>query len=611
MQQWQKSASTVSSGVKLEDVCITFKNQQLLRGVSWDVKRGERVGLVGINGAGKTTQLQIIAGNLEPTSGQVAKEKANMRIAYLTQEFDVVPTRTVREEFLSAYGEQVEVVQRQEAIQRELEDCGEDMERMSALLDELQEVNARGADLDIALLDKKIDQMMPELGFTAEDNDRLVASYSGGWQMRMCLGKILLADPDLLLLDEPTNHLDLDALEWLEGYLRKQEVPMVVVSHDREFLDQLCTKIVETEHGQATTYKGNYTQFVAVKAEKTAAQWVAWEKQQKEIARQTDLIARLSGGAQSGRAAAAEKALEKIRAEGGLVPKPYVPKRRTFAFPPVERMGQRVLSIRGMTHGYQDRRLFNNVDLEIVKGERVAVIGPNGCGKSTLLRLVMGQEKPIKGAVEVGEHAIQPNYFEQNQAEALDANLTVSETLVRAAPDAQLNEVKALLGRMMFTGKSVQKKVGVLSGGEKARLALAKFMLSAGSLLVLDEPTNHLDIPSKEMLEDALRAFQGSVIAVSHDRYFLRRIATRIVTVEKCKLKDYEGDYELFLEKNEGEAGVMAEKEAKKKELEKSQIKAKSKMSKAGKALEKKNKAKAFTAKKSAGAVVKNAKRWG
>jgi ATPase subunit of ABC transporter with duplicated ATPase domains len=273
-------------------------------------------------------------------------------------------------------------------------------------------------------------------------------------------------------------------------------------------------------------------------------------------------------------------------------------------------MGQTAVRIKALTHGYQDKRLFDNANLEIERGERVALIGPNGAGKSTLLRLVMGREQPISGTVELGAHGIVPNYFEQNQAEALDPQLSAIETLERAAPDAEMQDIKALLGRMLFSGRAGHKKVHVLSGGEKARLALAKFMLTRGSLLVLDEPTNHLDIPSKETLEEALRSFQGTVIAVSHDRYFLRQIATRIIAVEGSKLRDYEGNYDEFLEKNEDEAEVMAAKEAKAKEIEKDSIKAKSKMSKAEKLRQKKDKAKAFTANKNAGKVAKNAKRW-
>jgi ATPase subunit of ABC transporter with duplicated ATPase domains len=561
------------------------------------VKKGERAGLVGVNGAGKTTQLQIVMGKLQADGGEVVRARKNMRIAYLAQEFDVDPRRTVREEFLSVFESQLRVERERERLSAQLETVGEDMARMQTLLDALDKLNATSADLDLGVLDKRLEQMMPELGFTKQDEDRLVASFSGGWQMRMCLGKMLLQDPDLLLLDEPTNHLDLDAIEWLEGYLKRQEVPMVVVSHDREFLDQLCTKIVETERGVASTFPGNYTAYVRQKAEKDALQWAAFEKQQKELERQQDLIRRLSGGAQSGRAAAAEKAIERMKAEG-LIEKPFVPKRRAFTFPPVERMGQVAVQVENLTHGYPGRgRLFNGASVTIEKGERVAIIGPNGAGKSTLLRLIMGREKPTdSGKCSLGEHHIVPNYFEQNQAEALDGERTVLETLQRAAPDAQTNELKQLLGRMLFSGTSIEKKVKVLSGGEKARLALAKFMCTQGNLLILDEPTNHLDIPSKEMLEEAVRLFEGSVIAVSHDRYFLRRVATRVLMVEKGQIVDVGGDYEYLLEKNEDEAARMQLKEQKAKAIEQSTTKAKSNMSKAQRANLKKEKAKAFNA---------------
>ena len=631
------STSSVGSGIKLENVrfsfftfvdrhnnkthtrihCIrqismTFKNHQVLRDVSWDVKKGERVGLVGVNGAGKTTQLQIITGALSPDAGEVIKARENMKIAYLTQEFDVDPRRTVREEFASAFGDQQIVMRRQEEIQKELENCGEDMDKMGDLLDELSELQSKSQDLDVALIDKRIDQMMPELGFSPDDNDRLVASYSGGWQMRMCLGKILLQEPDLLLLDEPTNHLDVDAIEWLEGYLKGQEVPMVIVSHDRQFLDALCTKIVETERGVAATYKGNYTEYVKQKEERTVQQWTAWEKQQKEIDRQEEIARRLAAGANSGRASTAEKSIEKLKAEGTFVEKPFVPKKRSFLFPPVEKMGQVAVRIESLTHGYNGRTLFEDAHLEIHKGERVAVIGPNGAGKSTLLRLIMGQEEPQSGLVEMGPHHVVPNYFQQNQAEALDPKLTALQTLQQAAPDAKLNDIKGLLGKMLFSGAGMDKRAEVLSGGEKARLALAKFMLTEGTLLVLDEPTNHLDIPSKETLEEAVQAFEGAVIAVSHDRYFLKRIATRVVTVQNGKLEDYDGDYEVFLEENDEEREKMEEMEAKKKEIEKNTIKAKSKMSKAEKMAAKKEKVKTFNtaATAGAGAKQKNAKRW-
>ena len=371
------AAQTVSSGVRLEGVSITFKNATLLKDVTWDCKKGDRVGLVGVNGAGKTTQLQLITGVLTPDAGVIARQSANMKIAHLTQEFDVVPTRTVREEFMSAYADETAVLDRTEAVQLALEAVGSDMDAMGPLLDELQELTAKAAALDVGTMDKKVDAMMPQLGFGPDDNDRLVASYSGGWQMRMCLGKLLLQDPDLILLDEPTNHLDLGAIEWLETRLQTVTVPMVIVSHDREFLDRLCTKIVETEAGVATTYKGNYSAYVAAKAERTAAGWVAFERWQKEVSRQKDMADRLAGGAQAGRAVAAQREVDRLLG-ADRVDKPFTAKKRDFGFPPAESLGQRVLTIDSLRHGYGGRLLFDDVNLEIEKGERVAIIGPNG-----------------------------------------------------------------------------------------------------------------------------------------------------------------------------------------------------------------------------------------
>ena len=598
-----------TSGIKLDNIYKTFKNNTLLNGVSWEVKKGERVGLVGYNGAGKTTQLKIITGELEADSGEIARAKKGMKVACLTQEFEVVESRTVREEFQSAFGEAMAVTGKLEKLQAELETCTEDMEWMAAILDEMEKLNRKMEDLDVEKIDSMIDRMMPNLGFKEEDNDRLVASYSGGWKMRMSLGKILLQDPDILLLDEPTNHIDIETIQWLEDHLRKESIPMVVVSHDREFLDNVCTKIVETERGVATTYKGNYTQYMAKKSENIMAQKIAHDKQQKEIARQTDIIHRLSGGGQSGRAEAAKKALAKIKEEGSYIEKPFEFKQRAFTFPAMERCGQTVAKIEHLTHGYNNKRLFDDVSLSISRGERIALIGPNGAGKSTLLRLVLGTEEPLQGTARLGDHNVVPNYFVQNQAEELDLELSALETLKRAAPDAKLDEVKALLGRMLFSGAGMERQVKFLSGGEKARLALAKFMLTPATLLVLDEPTNHLDIPSKEVLEEAIKQFDGAVIAVSHDRYFLRQIASRIVEVDACQLKDYKGDYNVFLEENEEEAEIDAKKQKERRQIEQKQIKAKSKMSKAEKARLKKEKAKAFNAGGKKGAN-KNAGRW-
>ncbi|XP_019197610.1 PREDICTED: ABC transporter F family member 5-like [Ipomoea nil] len=608
-RRWNKQSSTgISSGIKLENISKGYKGVTLLKDVSWEVKKGEKVGLVGVNGAGKTTQLRIIAGLEEPDSGNVIKAKPNMKIALLNQEFEVEASRTVKEEFLSAFKEEMEVASRLEKVQKAIEKSVDDLELMGRLLDEFDLLQRRAQAVDLDEVDVKINKMMPELGFAPEDADRLVASFSSGWQMRMSLGKILLQDPDLLLLDEPTNHLDLDTIEWLEGYLSEQDVPMVIISHDRAFLDQLCTKIVETDRGVSRTYEGNYSNYIIERAAWVEAQFAAWEKQQKEIEHTKDLISRLSAGANSGRASTAEKKLEKLQEEE-QVDKPFIRKQMKIRFPERGRSGREVVTIKNLDFAYEDKVLFKNANLSIERGEKIAIIGPNGCGKSTLLKLIMGLERPSRGEILLGDHNVLPNYFEQNQAEALDLDKTVIETVAEAAEDWRLDDIKGLLGRCNFKADMLDRKVSFLSGGEKARLAFCKFMVTPSTLLVLDEPTNHLDIPSKEMLEEAITEYEGTVITVSHDRYFIKQIVNRVLEVKDGTLQDYAGDYEYYLEKNLEAREKELEREA---ELEEKspKAKAKAKMSKAEREARKKQKQQAFQAAKQKSKKLKNSKRW-
>ncbi|XP_030461910.2 ABC transporter F family member 5 [Syzygium oleosum] len=607
-KQSATGASGVSSGVKLENVSKSYKGVTVLKDVSWEVKKGEKVGLVGVNGAGKTTQLRIISGQEEPDSGNVIKAKPNMKIAFLNQEFEVSLSKTVKEEFMNAFKEQMEIAERLEKVQKAIEGSVDDLELMGRLLDEFDLLQRKAQDVNLDVVDAKISKMMPELGFAPEDSDRLVASFSSGWQMRMSLGKILLQEPDLLLLDEPTNHLDVDTIEWLEGYLNKQDVPMVIISHDRAFLDQLCTKIVETDMGVSRTFEGNYSQYVISKETWIEAQYAAWEKQKKEIEHTKDLISRLGAGANSGRASSAEKKLERLNEEE-LVEKPFQRKQMKIRFPERGRSGRSVMTIKNLYFGYGDSVLFNRANLTIERGEKIAIIGPNGCGKSTLLKLIMGLEKPKGGEVLLGEHNVLPNYFEQNQAEALDLEKSVLETVVEAAEDWRIDDIKGLLGRCNFKADMLDRKVSALSGGEKARLAFCKFMVKPSTLLVLDEPTNHLDIPSKEMLEEAIREYEGTVITVSHDRYFIKQIVNRVVEVKDSHLRDYAGDYNYYLEKNLEARARELERQA---EVEEKapKVKAKSKMSKAEKAARKKQKVQAFQAAKQKSKGMKNSKRW-
>ncbi len=548
--------------LRLEHISKIYPTGEVLKDVNWEVKSGDRIGLVGVNGAGKSTQLKIITGKIEPTTGTIIRP-ADLKIAYLSQEFEVDPSHTVRDEFWTVFKEANEVQSKLHHIPTLMETA--DPDELDRLIHELDKLQRRFDGLGGYGLESQIEKILPEMGFDAADGDRYVSEFSGGWQMRMGLGKILLQAPDVLLLDEPTNHLDLDTIEWLEGYLKKLTTPMVIVSHDREFLDRLCTQIVETERGVSSTYLGNYTAYLTQKEESLAAQLSTFERQQKEIAKQQAFVDRFRASAtRSTQAKSREKQLDKVeRIEaptGGM---------RTlhFRFPPAPRSGREVVMVEELTHNYDEKILFLGANLLIERGDRIAFLGHNGSGKSTLLRMIAGLEKPADGSVKMGDHNVIPSYFEQNQAEALDLEKTVIATIHDEVPDWTNEEVRTLLGRFLFTGDMAFKQVKALSGGEKARLALAKMLLRPANLMMLDEPTNHLDIPAKEMLEEALQHYDGTVLLVSHDRYFISRVATKIVEIRDGELRLYRGDYHYYLDKvaEEAEAAQRAALEAEKK----------------------------------------------
>ena len=530
--------------LRLENITKVYPTGEVLKDVTWEVKPGNRIGLVGVNGAGKSTQLKIVMGEIEPTSGQVIRPN-ELHIGYLNQEFEVDPSRTVREEFWTVF-EEANIVQHRLhdiPIQMETADADE-LERLIKALDREQR---KFEALDGYGLEAKIEKILPEMGFHNDDGERLVSSFSGGWQMRMGLGKVMLRAPDLLLLDEPTNHLDLETIEWLESYLKGLTTPMVIVSHDREFLDRLCTHIVETERGVSTTYIGNYNSYLAQKAEAKQGQLATYERQQKEMAKQQAFVDRFRASAtRSTQAKSREKQLEKME----VIEAPVSDVRGLqFKFPPAPRSGREVVAIEDLTHIYGDNILFLGAELLIERGDRIAFVGPNGAGKSTLLRLIMGLEEPEEGQARIGDHNVIPSYFEQNQAEALNLDKTVMATIHDEVPTWKNEEVRTLLGRFLFSGETVYKTVASLSGGEKARLALAKMLLAPANLLILDEPTNHLDIPAKEMLETALKQYDGTVLIVSHDRFFISQVANKIVEIRNGELRLYRGDYSYYLDK--------------------------------------------------------------
>ena len=539
--------------LRLERIGKIYPTGEVLRDVTWEVKPGDRIGLVGVNGAGKSTQMKIIAGMEEPTSGLVVRQGAP-RIAYLQQEFDVDLNRTVREELFQAFGEAAEVLSRQRRVEDEMgsEKAAADPEHLDELIHELGRLHSRFEALHGYELEARIDKLLPTIGFTPEGADQPVGDYSGGWQMRIALGKILLQDPDLLLLDEPTNHLDVETIQWLEGYLVEQTAALVVISHDRTFLDRICNQIVETERGISRSYLGNYSQHLEQKVLEREATQAAFDRQQKELSAQQAYIDRFRASAtRSTQAKSREKLLDKVDRLEAPVETVGGPR---FRFPDAPRSGRLVAEIHDLSHSYGDQILFLGAELEVERGDRIAFVGPNGAGKSTLLRLVMGMEQPDGGQASLGEHNVEAGYFEQNQAEALDLSKTVIDTIFEVVPDWTQTQVRSLLGTFCFSNESVFKEAGKLSGGEKARLALALMLLKPCNLLVLDEPTNHLDIPAKQMLEDALIDYEGGVLVVSHDRYFISRVANKIVEIRDGELVPYLGNYAYYLEKKEEEA---------------------------------------------------------
>ena len=547
------STPTPHPVLRLERIGKIYPTGEVLRDVTWEVKVGDRIGLVGVNGAGKSTQMKIIAGLEEASSGLVVKQ-GEPRIAYLQQEFDVDPQRSVREELFQAFGEAAEVLLRKHQVELAMasEQAATDPDHLDGLIHELGRLHSRFEALHGYELDARIDKLLPTIGFTPEGAEQLVGDFSGGWQMRIALGKILLQEPDLLLLDEPTNHLDMETIQWLEGYLVEQTAALVVISHDRTFLDRVCNQIVETERGVSRTYLANYSQHLEQKALEREASQAAFERQQKELGAQQAYIDRFRASAtRSTQAKSREKLLDKVERVQAPIESVSGPR---FRFPPAPRSGRLVAEIRDLSHSYGDQILFLDANLEIERGDRIAFVGPNGAGKSTLLRLIMGSERPEGGLAQLGEHNILAGYFEQNQAEALELSKTVINTIFEVVPDWTQTQVRSLLGSFCFSNESVFKEAGQLSGGEKARLALALMLLTPCNLLVLDEPTNHLDIPAKQMLEDALIEYEGAALLVSHDRYFISRVANRIVEIRDGQLVLYRGDYAYYLSRKNEEA---------------------------------------------------------
>jgi len=534
--------------IRFDKVSKIFQTDIVLKDINWEIKKGEKIGLIGSNGSGKTTQLKILMGELEPTTGSIVKE-GEIKISYLKQEFDVNLNRSVKKELESAFSEIQLVSKKLIEIENKLKIFAnsENTNQLNSLIRDLDVNQRKFESLGGYKIQSQIEKILPKLGFSSADAEDLVRKFSGGWQMKIALGKIMLQEPDLLLLDEPTNHLDLDTIRWLEDYLSSVKTSVILISHDRYFIDKVCNKIVSIEDGRSNSYKGNYSFYLEKKLLDQESQNKAYQIQQKQIESQLKYIERFRASAtRSSQAKSKEKQLNKVERIINPIKKNKSP---VFVFPPCPRSGQTVLKIKNLSHSFENKIIFFESNLKILAGEKIALLGPNGSGKSTLFNLIINNLEPEIGEITLGKFNVITKYYQQNQAEALDNNEKVIDLIFKNEPNWTQQKVRTYLGGFGFYKDSVFKIIRQLSGGEKARLALALIVMKPSNFLLLDEPTNHLDLPSKENLEVALKKYSGTVFFISHDRYFISKVANRIIEIEDYNLASYDGNYQYYLKK--------------------------------------------------------------
>ena len=523
--------------IQLVEASKAFGEQVLLREVSWRVGEGDRVGLVGPNGSGKTTLLRILAGQVPPDSGKVVLAKRK-RVGYLPQEGLRLENRSVFDEVRTAFARLLRLRREQETVAEQLAGTPEQPALVTRYGELEEEWQRRGGyEMDI-----RVSEVLSGLGFAAEDHDRPVGTFSQGWQMRIALAKLLVEANDLILLDEPTNYLDIEARSWLLGFLARHRGGLVVVAHDRYFLDSVVTRITEIGMGRLGNYPGTYSRYEVQRAAEIADLRKRAAEQAAEIERTERFINRFRYQASRARQVQSRvRMLEKIE----RIDAPPEPRRVALRLPHPPRSGRVLVTLTGVSKAFGDNEVFRDVDLVVERGQRLALVGANGAGKSTLIRLMAGEESLDSGSRELG-HNVRIAYYGPDRHD-LDPMRTVRETMADAAPLAMLAEVRNILGAFLFSGETVEKKTAVLSGGERSRLALARLFLRPANLLLLDEPTNHLDLDAKAALLNALSNYQGTIVFVAHDRYFMDALATRVAAIGGGGAAPYWGNYSDYL----------------------------------------------------------------
>ena len=525
-----------------------FSEKVILKNAGFFIEDHEKAAVVGVNGAGKSTLLKILIGEMSPDTGEVVTAK-DKTIGYLAQHQDRDPELSIYEEVKSVRQEVVDLENRLRSLEAQMKHTsGEELER---LMERYTNANHEFELKNGYALESEITGVLKGLGFAPEEFDKKLGTLSGGQKTRVALARLLLSGPDLILLDEPTNHLDLASITWLETFLQNYKGAVLIVSHDRYFLDRIATKIIEIDLGRVTVFKGNYSDYAVKKKALLEAEAKAYEKQQDRIAHEEAVIAKLKSFNREKsikRAESREKALAKIeRLDRPTTGEDSAKMHVTFTTD--TESGKDVLTIRDLSKSYGPVCLFSHADIDIKKGERVAVIGSNGTGKTTLLRIINSMTDADEGSLELGSN-VKIGYYDQEQ-HLLTSGHSIFEEISDDYPDMTNTEIRNLLASFLFTGDDVFKLTDDLSGGERGRLSLAKLMLSSGNFLILDEPTNHLDFLSKEILEDALNRYEGTLLYVSHDRYFINRTATRILELENASFHNYLGNYDYYLEKKQ------------------------------------------------------------